>query len=426
MENRESGGRMPSEIDREDGWILRFRVPEADGIFYSSEEEGFVLEYRKGKLLASLHFPARTEPIRLEAACGTGEEAALNFTGFRLELLIDGECMDEDWTIGRVDMEAACAGEPGITGGLRTGRCLERAEEERCFTGIQGWKPEGANVHLGDCMPYAHDGTFHLFYLFDRRGHKSKWGLGAHQWAHAASEDLVHWTEYPIAIGIDDEKEGSICTGSVIFHEGRYYAYYAVRMCDGSPAQLTAAVSEDGIHFVKSHRVFALQLPYDAASARDPKVIRDDAGLFHMFVTTSLLQGGESRGCLAHLVSEDLADWKAVDPLVVLDISDQPECSDYFRLGAYYYLVYSNFGTARYFFSEQPFGPWRAPEENVVAEQAYRVPKAAEWKDGRILFAGFYVDPDVDYGGTVRFYEARGRADGRLEFLPVVEMDEKR
>ena len=86
--------------------------------------------------------------------------------------------------------------------------------------------------------------------------------------------------------------------------------------------------------------------------------------------------------------------------------------------------MYSNFGTARYFFSTQPFGPWQAPEENVVAEQAYRVPKAAEWKDGRILFAGFYVDPDVDYGGTVRFYEARGMADGRLEFLPVAEMDE--
>lgn len=57
-------------------------------------------------------------------------------------------------------------------------------------------------------------------------------------------------------------------------------------------------------------------------------------------------------------------------------------------------------------------------------ERAYRVPKAAEWKEGRILFAGFYVDPDVDYGGTVRFYEAKARKDGSLRFLPVPEMEE--
>ena len=62
----------------------------------------------------------------------------------------------------------------------------------------------------------------------------------------------------------------------------------------------------------------------------------------------------------------------------------------------------------------------------MVAEHSYRVPKPAGWKDGRILFAGFYVDPDVDYGGTVRFYEAAARKDGGLEFLAVPEMDEEK
>jgi len=50
-------------------------------------------------------------------------------------------------------------------------------------TNIQNWSPEGLNTGVGDVMPFSHDGTFHLFYLFDRRGHESKWGLGAHQWA---------------------------------------------------------------------------------------------------------------------------------------------------------------------------------------------------------------------------------------------------
>lgn len=347
----ERGSRADGKEGCGTAWMLRFRVPDTEGVFFSMEEEGerFLLEYREGILKAVIRFSARPEPVTLAGTCRPGNEAVLNFTGFRLELLTEGVLADEDWTIGRVDIARICGRGKGLELRPELGRCLIREEREESFTGIQGWKPEGKNVHLGDCMPFYHDGTFHLFYLFDRRGHKSKWGLGAHQWAHAASRDLVHWTQYPLAIGIDDEAEGSICTGSVIFHEGIYYAFYAVRMCDGSPAKLTAALSQDGIHFQKSHRVFALQPPYDGASARDPKVIRDENGVFHMFVTTSLLQGEESRGCLAHLISGDLVSWEPVEPLVVLDISDQPECSDYLRLGNLYYLIYSNFGTARYF-----------------------------------------------------------------------------
>lgn len=420
-------GRDSSDREKGSGpWTLGFRIPEEEGIIFLGEDDGrgFELEFRKGKLSVSIRFPVRTEPVKLEAACEPGYEAMLTYTGYRLELWAEGELADEDWPIGQVDIAGICKTGQGIPVSLQLGKCPVRQEKERTFTGIQGWKPEGANVHLGDCMPFYWEGTFHLFYLYDRRGHKSKWGLGAHQWAHIATRDLVNWTEYPIAVGIDEEAEGSICTGSVLFHDGKYHAFYAVRMCDGSPAQLTCAVSEDGIHFIKSHEVFALQPPYDGASARDPKVIRDERGRFHMFVTTSLIKDGQSRGCLAHLLSSDLITWETAEPLVVLDISDQPECSDYFKLGGYYYLVYSNFGTARYFFSPNPFGPWQAPEDNIVMERAYRVPKAAEWKEGRILFAGFYVDPDVDYGGTVRFYEAKARKDGSLRFLPVPEMEE--
>jgi hypothetical protein len=34
----------------------------------------------------------------------------------------------------------------------------------------------GDEAFAGDCIPFYHDGTFHLFYLFDRRHHGSKWG----------------------------------------------------------------------------------------------------------------------------------------------------------------------------------------------------------------------------------------------------------
>ena len=69
---------------------------------------------------------------------------------------------------------------------------------------MQYFKPEGDSF-VGDCMPFFHDGVFHLYYLLDRGHHRERGGLGGHQWAHASSRDLVHWEHHPLAIGIDAE-----------------------------------------------------------------------------------------------------------------------------------------------------------------------------------------------------------------------------
>ncbi len=106
------------------------------------------------------------------------------------------------------------------------------------------------DLFAGDAMPFYHDGTFHLFYLIDRRHHRSKWRLGAHQWAHLAVTDLIHWTSYPVALPIFEQWEGSICTGSVFYDKGTYYAFYAKRMPDRTE-RLALALSKDGITFRK-------------------------------------------------------------------------------------------------------------------------------------------------------------------------------
>ena len=85
---------------------------------------------------------------------------------------------------------------------------------------------------VGDCMPFFHDGTFHLYYLLDEDHHRARNGYGGHQWAHAASDDLIHWRHYPLAVPVGDEGEYdylSICTGSTFYHDGVYYAFYATR-----------------------------------------------------------------------------------------------------------------------------------------------------------------------------------------------------
>ena len=159
-------------------WMLRFRVPDTEGIFFSMEEEGerFLLEYREGILKAVIRFSARPEPVTLAGICRPGNEAVLNFTGFRLELLTEGVLADEDWTIGRVDIAWICGRGKGLELRPELGRCLIR-EKGRIVYRDTGMETRGKNVHLGDCMPFYHDGTFHLFHGRSARYRRRRRGV---------------------------------------------------------------------------------------------------------------------------------------------------------------------------------------------------------------------------------------------------------
>jgi hypothetical protein len=179
---------------------------------------------------------------------------------------------------------------------------------------VQYSRPRGWNTNAGDAMPYFHDGVFHLYYLLDRRQYHSKWGLGAHQWAHISSPDLVHWTHHPVALGIDYDWEGSICTGSVFFNGGKYYAFYATRMRDRSE-HLAMAVGNDTVHFKKiiPSQFADPRPPYVRGPNRDPFLFQAD-GAFHMLVTAALPSAnGKTEGALEHLTSTDLTHW-TVEP----------------------------------------------------------------------------------------------------------------
>src|ERR1700743_3019285 len=96
-------------------------------------------------------------------------------------------------------------------------------------TNLQYFKPKG-DLFVGDAIPFSRDGVYYYYWLLDSAHHKSLNGLGGHQWALSKSDDLVHWKQYPIVLGIDEEWEKSICTGSVAFYKGKYYAFYATRL----------------------------------------------------------------------------------------------------------------------------------------------------------------------------------------------------
>lgn len=303
---------------------------------------------------------------------------------------------------------------------------------------MQYFKPQDP-YFVGDCMPFFHDGTFHLYYLQDENHHQAKGGLGGHQWAHASSRDLIHWEHHPMAIPCTEDWEGSICTGSTFYHDGTFYGFYATRMTDDRTEKLSLAVSKDGISFTKTEpNPFAEPTTgYSPKHYRDPFIFQDETtGEFHMLVTASLdpypLYG--RGGCLARLTSTDLKTWSIAEPFIVPGgkpgYANIPECPDYFFWKGWYYLVFSLDGKAHYRMSRQPMGPWLRPAVDVLDDSGVAmVMKTAAFTDNRrigVAYLACYRD-DKDngermYAGHTLFREIIQYADGTLGTAFVPEM----
>lgn len=383
-----------------------------------------------GELRFTVQVAADLAPLELVApldAIGPDapHELVLRHCGYRLDLLVDGVLLDEDWPLGRYPATAGGPRvEPAFVRDIQvwssareipvSPECTERFLGPTRPIG-QGWKPRGHNVHVGDCMPFFHDGRFRIYYLRDRRQHASMWGCGGAQWAQISTTDLATWTEHPLALAIDAATPGSICTGSVFFHAGTYHAFHSLRPADGSPAPLCVATSPDGVHFTRQPVLATLPDPYDRRATRDPVVFREEAtGTFHLLATAALNDtDGKVRGCLARLTSDDLLHWELRAPFLLLDEPAHPECPDYFQWRGWYYLVFSLHGIARYRRSRQPLGPWETPDDDRLDPTDARVMKTAPFTGDRRLGVAF-MSEGGGWGGTLCIRELEQRPDGTL------------
>ncbi|MCL5997260.1 MAG: hypothetical protein M1546_14575 [Chloroflexi bacterium] len=297
---------------------------------------------------------------------------------------------------------------------------------------MQYFKPP-TPYFVGDCMPFFSKGTYHLYYLQDENHHQGLNGLGGHQWAHATSTDLIHWQHHSLALAIDTDWEKSICTGSVFYYDGVYNAYYATRLA-GWQERLCVATSTDGIHFTKAQTNPFMNPPqgYRPNHFRDPFVFRDESdGLFHMLVTASLTAADAHGrgGCLAHLVSGDLQQWKIREPFMIPGYAGVPECPDYFSWNGLYYLIFSIDGVAHYRISQQPLGPWECPRVDTFDGPMARVMKTAAFTGNRRIGVAFLAslkddrdDGDWLYAGNAVFRELVQHSDGSLGTRFVLEM----
>ena len=434
--------------------LLRFSAPLTAAVADSRRQTALSVESRAEKsgfaVGVRVFSDYAADPLTLMApGLPEGADLALLVLPWRIELWANGRLTDEEWPSGSLFLSDVSAeawraagisvtSDPndndranlplrapdfstdcGISANDAPERIIGQLLSENGENPAEGWRPRDPGVFAGDCMPYTDtdpDGVerYHVLYLKDRRHHRSKWHKGAHQWAHMSTRDFKNWDLHPLAVSIDDPSEGSICTGSWLkTADGTHFLYYTVRQIDNSPAPILRSVSEDGYAFRRDPE-FRIELSdrYHGPSARDPKIVRAGDGVYHMFVTTSLMTGDfAGRGCLAHLISRDGKTWEEREPIYISPDGDQPECSDYFAKNGWYYLIFSHRGRGQYRISRKPFSDWRMPERSDIPCES--VPKMALW-NGRILFTGFHRIEG--YAGTLTFTEAWQDPDGSLRF----------
>ena len=280
------------------------------GISYKNNRKAFEFQAFDGQINCDIQYDYNRRPLGLVSSVKQGDEIDVVIMPHRIELYVNGVLEDEEWPIGSRFFELG----DSINSNVEV-KCTEYTEPPMntneviaTFENAEGWRPS-EKVFVGDCMPYVKDGRYHVLYLKDRHHHTSKWNLGGHQWEHISTDDFKTWSIHPTAVPIEDPEEGSFCTGSWFEDNGKQYLFYTQRLRPGVPRYVGRSISLNGYNFEKDKGFgFTLSEKYNTPTLRDPKVVKDKEGVYHMFLTTRLVK--EQRGCLAHYVSKDLDNWE--------------------------------------------------------------------------------------------------------------------
>ena len=277
---------------------------------------------------------------------------------------------------------------------------------------IQYWTPAGTNSWVGDVTAIRFKDRFHVFYLYDEHHHQAFGGKGGHIFKHLSSPDLKAWEEHPIAVGRDEPWEW-IGTGTPLVKDGKlclFYGLHSSRNGEGwkkkYPKGGTYAVSEDGIHFTKSHDIFT--------DDENPSPFWMDDGRI------GIIHSGFSADKGWFAADRLAGPWSLVDD----KMPTEGDCPCPFSWNGWHYVI-QGFVTM----AGSPTGKPGSYEDWVLAgDDVYgglSVPMVADWKDGRRILVGWINGIDryhevpkgwnlQVWGGWLCFRELVQFPDGRL------------
>lgn len=288
----------------------------------------------------------------------------------------------------------------------------------------------------GDVIPFYDERTkrFENFYLKnwnpDVPEEKRTYG-----WHRITTEDNRKYEEMPANI------RGG--TGSIIWFEGLYHMFYCTFDRDPAAQWARHATSTDLVEWndIPEEKFGPDGVIYRMSDWRDPFVFwNEEEQKWWMLLAARENTATERNGCVALCVSDDLFCWEYRKPLYAPRLNQGAnECPDLFKMGDWYYLVYSNYtdGFCTYYrMSKSLNGPWVRPKIDTFDGRAFYAAKTGSDGVDRYIYGwnptrgentwGF--DPGEDFGpdyktwnwgGSIVVHKLVQHEDGTLGVCPV-------
>ena len=257
--------------------------------------------------------------------------------------------------------------------------------------------------------PIYWKGRYHMFFQYNPGA--AVWG--DMHWAHAVSDDMIHWRHLPVALTPTpggDDADGCFTGSAVDDHGTATILYTGVKSVDSKNATL-----RDGTHTFREVQCLAtsqdpqlrtwekfeqpvIQPPDDPSLAgfRDPFLWRQDDSWLLGVGSGHFKKGG----CVLLYRSKDLRSWEYLHELAAgkwtekeitnpVDSGEMWECPDFFPLGKKHVLLYSTAGSVVWESGELDHKElkFHAERRGVLDHGAYYAQKTQlDGKGNRILW----------------------------------------
>ena len=304
--------------------------------------------------------------------------------------------------------------------------------------------------YVADPMPFFDPvaGDYKIMYLQDYHpNHVSRY----HPLWAVSTKDAASYVSLGelVSCGGEKEQDAAIGTGCVVYNSNDklYYTFYT-----GNKYKPTAeecgqvvmyATSPDFKTWTKNMEFFLKgpEAGYSASDFRDPHVFTGDDGRFHMLVSTKK----DGKGVLAEYVSDDMKTWNHVGVFMTMMWDRFYECPDLFKMGDWWYLVYSEMHNAlrkvQYFKGKtldelkactaNDAGLWPDYREGFLDGRGFYAGKTASDGTDRYIWGWNAYRPGsvnteaYDWGGNLVAHKLVQNTDGTLCCVPVPAVAEK-
>lgn len=359
----------------------------------------------------------------------------LVFTGARWSLYVDNVLADNDFPIGYPEHKPSTVNYDKIliNNVSLNHEAFQKKRPERTLhaSQIQYFTPQGHNSWVGDVATCFFHGRYHLFYLFDRRGHRSKFGRGGHYFEHLSTTDFITWTEHPEATPIEEQWE-TFGTGTPFVWHDSLFLSYGLHTSRIYPQEKTATPMQ--WEYIRNHGQ-SQAFPFDSIGGLYPSgasysVASDDVSHFrksHILIhpaenptiytdETGRLMMLANYGARGTWTSDHInGGWKCLSE----DFPPGGDCTFIFHWGNYDYIV----GGFTHMWMKKADEPITAYTDMVELGTDFydglSVPAFTRLPSGRVIMAG-WMQRNNHWGGPLVLRELIQHTDGRIgsRFMP--------